>query len=78
MVIANVAGDLVAIFVFKSLILVAVASIIFTVIGIWVGMIFLNRELSLHFNEIFKHGISFYRSIFTKLTNNRHSVLLKA
>lgn len=77
MVIANIAGDLLAIFVFKSLLLVAVASIIFTLLGIWTGMVFLNRELHLHFTDIFIQGAKFYRSIFNKLTNNRYAGMVK-
>jgi O-antigen/teichoic acid export membrane protein len=77
MVAANIIGDLVAIFIFKSLILVAVASIIFTLLGIWIGMIFLNRELSLHYKEIFIQGIKFYQSIFNKITNNRYAGMIK-
>ncbi len=77
MVIANVAGDLLAIFVFKSLILVAVSSILFTILGIWIGMIFLNKELSLQFSEIFKSGIEFYRSIFNRLLSRRHTGVVK-
>jgi O-antigen/teichoic acid export membrane protein len=72
MVVANVIGDLVAIFVFKSLILVAIASIFFTLIGIWVGMYFINKELSLSFKEIFVSGIKFYISLFNKATHNRY------
>lgn len=71
MVAANLIGDFIAIFVFKSLILVAVASIIFTVIGIWMGMYFLNKELTLSYKEIFSSGISFYKTLFNKVTNNR-------
>jgi O-antigen/teichoic acid export membrane protein len=78
MVIANVAGDLIAIFVFKSLILVAVSSIIFTLIGIWLGMYFLNKELTLSYKEIFSSGIKFYRSIFNKATNNRYAGYVKS
>jgi O-antigen/teichoic acid export membrane protein len=77
MVIVNVAGDLIAIFVFKSLILVAVASILFTLLGIWIGMVFLNKELSLHYNEIFIQGAKFYKSIFHKLTNYRYARIVK-
>lgn len=77
MVIANVAGDLISIFIFKSLILVAVSSIIFTLLGIWIGMVFLNRELHLHFSQIFTEGIQFYRSIFNKLTGNRYNNIVK-
>lgn len=67
MVIANIIGDLIAIFIFKSLILVAVSSIIFTVVGIWLGMYFLSKELSLQYKEIFKAGNKFYRAIFNQL-----------
>lgn len=66
MVLFNVIGDLIAIFVFKSLVLVAVASIIFTVIGIIVGYYFLNIHLKLHFNRIFNSGITFYLQLFRK------------
>jgi O-antigen/teichoic acid export membrane protein len=77
MVLANVAGDLVAIFIFKSLILVAFSSILFTLLGIWVGMHFLHTQLSLQFSEIFKQGIIFYKSIYNKITNNRNAVMIK-
>jgi len=40
MVLANIIGDCIAIFIFQSLLLVAVASILFTLIGIWMGMYF--------------------------------------
>ena len=71
MVAANIIGDFIAIFIFKSLILVAVASILFTLIGIWMGMYFLNKELSLSYKEIFSSGINFYRNLINKVTNNR-------
>ncbi|SDX07973.1 Membrane protein involved in the export of O-antigen and teichoic acid [Lutibacter oricola] len=74
MVVANVIGDFIAIFVFKSLILVAVASILFTLIGIWMGMYFLNKELTLSYKEIFSSGIDFYKTLFNKATNNRFIV----
>ena len=73
MVVANVIGDFIAIFIFKSLILVAVASILFTLIGIWMGMYFLNKELTLSYKEIFSSGINFYKTIFNKVTHNRFS-----
>lgn len=78
MVIANIVGDLIAIFIFKSLILVAVSSILFTLLGIWIGMIFLNRELTLHYSEIFIEGIKFYKSIFNKLTHKHPIEIIKA
>ncbi len=78
MVIANIAGDLIAIYIFKSLILVAVSSILFTIIGIWMGMYFLNKELTLQYREIFSSGIRFYKSIFNKITGNRYAGIIKA
>lgn len=71
MVAANLIGDFIAIFIFKSLLLVAVASIFFTVIGIWMGMYFLNKELTLSYKQIFSSGIDFYKNLFNKISNNR-------
>ncbi len=67
MVIANIIGDLIAIFIFNSLIMVAIGSIFFTVLGIWIGMYFLDKELALSYSEIFIRGINFYKTIFKKL-----------
>jgi O-antigen/teichoic acid export membrane protein len=72
MVIANIIGDLIAIFIFKSLIMVAIGSIFFTILGIWIGMYFLNKELVLSYSEIFVKGINFYKSIFYKLQHRAH------
>lgn len=77
MLFANIIGDLVAIFIFKSLILVAVSSIIFTVIGIWMGMYFLTKEIPLSYKEIFSGGIKFYLSMFNKATGNRYENIVK-
>lgn len=66
MVLFNVAGDLVAVFIFKSLALVAVGSILFTLIGIWVGFYYFSRELTLNYLQIFSRGIHFYKSIYYK------------
>ena len=71
MVAANIIGDLVAIFIFESLLLVAVASIVFTLIGIWMGMYFLNKELDLSYREIFSSGIDFYKTMLNKVTGKR-------
>ncbi len=69
MVIANVVGDIIAIFIFKSLSLVAVASIFFTTIGIWVGYYYMDKELSLNYRLIFSRGIDFYKTIYGKFRN---------
>lgn len=75
MVIANVVGDLIAIFIFGSLPMVAVASILFTAIGVWVGYRFLNKELHIQSRLIFTSGIEFYKDMFSKFrfSTRRHS-----
>lgn len=77
MVAANIIGDFIAIFIFKSLILVAAASIVFTLIGILMGMYFLNKELTLSYKEIFSSGINFYQGLINKMTNDRFSGYIK-
>jgi len=77
MVIANVIGDFIAIFIFKSLLFVAIASILFTLIGIWIGMYFLDKELTLSYREIFSSGLDFYSTLINKATNNRYQSYFK-
>ena len=43
MVVTNVIGDLIAVFVFKSLAAVAIASVIFTLLGVWMGYLFTRQ-----------------------------------
>ena len=71
MVIANVIGDLIGVFIFKSLLMVAIASIIFTIIGVWVGFYFLDQELNLSHFRVYTSGLEFYRNIYLKL--RRHN-----
>lgn len=77
MVAANIIGDLLAVFIFKSLIWVAVGSIIFTLVGIYTGMYFLNREVLLNYREIFTAGITFYKTYAGKFFKNKHSANFK-
>jgi O-antigen/teichoic acid export membrane protein len=67
MVITNVIGDIIAVFIFKSLLLVAIASILFTIIGIWVGFYFLDKELHLKYSRIFSSGLEFYQNMYEKI-----------
>lgn len=78
MVTANIAGDLLAVFVFKSLLLVAVGSVLFTLIGIYTGMYFLNKELSLQYKNIFSRGAAFYKSQFNKFFPGKHAATMDA
>jgi O-antigen/teichoic acid export membrane protein len=60
MLAANIIGDLIAVFVFKSIFYVALATVVFTFIGMYFGYYYLNREIKLDFKEVFKHGWKFY------------------
>jgi O-antigen/teichoic acid export membrane protein len=67
MVAANIMGDIIAVYVFHSLLFVAVGSVLFTLIGIGTGMYFLNRELELTFSSILKEGKAFYYELYVKI-----------
>jgi len=71
MLAANIVVDLIAVFVFQSLLMVAAGSVLFTLVGIVAGMFFLNRELSLRYRMMFTAGITFYRQYLTKLFPGR-------
>jgi hypothetical protein len=69
MTITNVIRDLVAVFVFKSLAGVAIGSVIFTMLGVWLGTLFLDKEIGLEHRKIFSSGIDFYRMIYHSFRN---------
>lgn len=52
MVLANVIGDLAAVFIFRSLLAVAVASVVFTLLGAWLGFFLLDRQIRLNWKRI--------------------------
>lgn len=60
MVSANIIGDLIAVFVFKSLIGVAVVTIIFTFLGVIIGYRYLTKELQLNVRLIWVEGWKVY------------------
>ena len=60
---ANIIGDFVAIYIFKSIEMVAVSTLVFTSLGIVVGFHFLNKNFSISLLEIFKQGNFFYKSL---------------
>lgn len=60
MVSANIIGDLIAVFVFKSLMAVAVVTIIFTFLGVIIGYRYLTKELQLNARLIWVEGWKVY------------------
>lgn len=76
MTIANVIGDVIAVFAFKSLAGVAIGSVFFTLLGVWIGCYFLDRQIGLDRRMIFSAGIEFYRNVLHSVKNwGKHSVL---
>jgi O-antigen/teichoic acid export membrane protein len=73
MVLSNVIGDLIAVFLFKSLAAMAVASVLFTMVGVWVGYYFLDKELQLSHRRLFSEGLEFYISLYLKFRNRNSS-----
>lgn len=55
MLIANIVLDIIAVFVFQSLLLVALATLIFTLLGLFLGWRFVFAELSMNLNTVLKH-----------------------
>lgn len=63
MTLANVIGDVIAVFYFESLEMVAVVTVIFTIIGIFLGYIYLNKEIRLNGFKIISEGVSFFKNL---------------
>jgi O-antigen/teichoic acid export membrane protein len=66
MLTTNVIGDLIAVYIFNSLEMVAVSTIVFTLVGICLGGYFLNREVRISSSEIFKSGNRFYKTLWNR------------
>ena len=64
----NIIGDLIAIYVFKSIELVAVTTLIFTAAGIGVGWYFLAKSFPLSFLEIYQSANHFYKNMLPNLS----------
>ncbi|MCD4695539.1 MAG: hypothetical protein K8S16_04790 [Bacteroidales bacterium] len=65
----NLIGNVVAVFVFESLILVAVVSVIFTIAGCYIGWFFLNKKFELSLRAIFTEGYNFYSGLLQSAYN---------
>jgi O-antigen/teichoic acid export membrane protein len=68
MLTTNVIGDLIAIYVFESIEMVAVATLVFTTTGIFLGTYYLNKSFKISVSEIFKSGNNFYKNLFFKIS----------
>lgn len=67
----NIVGDFIAVFVFKSLEVVAFVSFIVTFAGVWLGSYYISKELHLNYRQIVISGIQFYREMYAKVRHTR-------
>lgn len=72
MTLANIIGDLIAVFVFKSLEAVALVSFFVTFMGVWIGSHFVSKELNLNYFKILTAGIDFYKSAYAGIRKGTH------
>ena len=68
MLLTNIIGDIISVFVFESLEMVAISTLIFTSVGIGMGSYFLNKEFEISTVEIFKTGNMFYKSLWKQFS----------
>jgi len=66
MVTANVIGDLIAVFVFQNLVMVAWVTLAFLIIGAVSGLFFTKSTAKIEFSKILPYGYQFYRYYFKK------------
>lgn len=69
MAVANIIGDIIGVFIFHSLEVVAIVTVVFTVIGIWIGNHYLAKEIQLKIFPVFTEGIHFFKNIKNVILN---------
>lgn len=62
---ANIIIDFMAVFMFHSLVLVALGTVLFTLLGIFLGFYYLKKELQVQGKHILPEGIYFFRNLNT-------------
>ena len=72
----NIVGDVIAVFVFESLEMVAVATLIFTAVGILLGSYFLNKEFTVSVIEILNSANRFYQNLWNKMATHTNKFKL--
>lgn len=59
----NIIGNIIAVFVYGSLEVVALVTVLFTLAGIIFGYSYLNKEISVNIKYVFSEGYSFFKNI---------------
>jgi O-antigen/teichoic acid export membrane protein len=67
MVLLNVTGDFIAVFLFQSLIMVGVISIVFTLVGMLIGWRYLQKKFMLNPFDMFSKGLFFYKKMLSSV-----------
>ncbi len=62
---ANIVVDFIAVFVFQSLVWVAIGTVLFTVIGIVLGLFYVKREIQVESKHIYTESIIFFKKLNT-------------
>ncbi len=78
---ANIVGDLIAVFVIHAifpelsvvfiLICVSIGTIGFEIVGMALGMYFLNKEITVKYAPIFREGFLFYKELYLKIVRKK-------
>ena len=63
MTISNIVIDLIAVFVLESLVAVAMGTVFFTLLGIFLGFYFLRKEIQIESRHILPEGIFFFKNL---------------
>lgn len=67
MTFANIVLNLLAVFVFESLVAVAVGTVLFTLMGIFLGFYYLKREIQVKSRQIVSESVHFLKNLKTHL-----------
>ncbi|MEL6918577.1 MAG: oligosaccharide flippase family protein, partial [Bacteroidota bacterium] len=65
MTLANIVIDIIAVFIFQSLVVVAIGTVFFTLLGIFLGFYFLRREIQIKSTQILPEGVFFFKNLNT-------------
>ena len=66
MLLTNILGDFIAIYIFESIEMVAVSTLVFTTIGIGMGWYFLDKKFDISATAMIKATNSFYKSLWNR------------
>jgi O-antigen/teichoic acid export membrane protein len=66
MVLTNILGDFIAIYLFESIEMVALSTLVFTIVGIGVGWYFLDKKFDVSVYTMIKSTNTFYKNFWNQ------------